>query len=681
MLEKRSDIEVSEQSDSARAVGPGFLIRQRTLLVVMAHATLFALALLAAFLLAYNFRWAVRRGDVSHSWFFELYLPLLALALPAKLLVFRLAGQYRGSWRYVGLRDLFSVISASLVGTFVFLMAYFLLENAWQSIFGMPCIDRAPLRILAQSSVFSLDWAATIAFVSGARILVRFYYEDIQRQRVSNPHRVLIVGASDAGEAVLRELLRMRRERYECVGFLDDDVPQLYGRIHGVEVLGRTANIRDICIGNDVQEVFIALPQVTPRMMRTLVERCQGSGVLFRTIPAVTDVLEGRVQVSPVREVEIADLLGRDPVELDKDKIARLLRDRPVLVTGAGGSIGAEMCRQIAGFGPKRLILLERAENGLFEIERELRSKYPALDIAPYVADVGDSRRLKRIFEREKPPIVFHAAAHKHVPMMELNPGEAIKNNIGGTVTLADTAAEFGVEQMVLISTDKAVNPTSMMGCTKRVAEMYVQSLTGSAQTHFVTVRFGNVLGSSGSVVPIFREQIAKGGPVTVTHPDMERYFMTIPEAAQLVLQAGAMGKGGEIYVLQMGKPVKIVDLARDMITLSGLTPGLDVEIAFSGIRPGEKLFEELSSEGEDIGDTAHPKIGIWKHRPEDPKTVRGGVDRLLAIADTSSDGGLQEELKRLVQEYTPRQDAAEQPPPECKPASPAENPPKVPLS
>jgi FlaA1/EpsC-like NDP-sugar epimerase len=420
-----------------------------------------------------------------------------------------------------------------------------------------------------------------------------------------------------------------------------------------VSILGRTDDIQELCEKHEVQEVLIALPHASPKMIRSLVERCQGMGVLFRTIPAVTDVMEGRVQVSQIRDVDIEDLLGREPVELDTAKIGQQLRGQCVLVTGAGGSIGSEMCRQIAGFGPRRLIALERAENNLFEIDRELRATWPALDVIPCVADIGDELRLRAIFEREKPSIVFHAAAHKHVPMMELNPGEAIKNNIGGTMTLANVAVAAGVEKMVLISTDKAVNPTSIMGCTKRVAEMYVQSLGAAAVTQFVTVRFGNVLGSSGSVVPIFKEQIERGGPVTVTHPEMKRYFMTIPEAAQLVLQAGTMGKGGEIYVLHMGNPVKIVDLARDMITLSGLRPGTDIEITFSGIRPGEKLFEELSTEDEHIGDTTHPKIGIWKHRLEDPQTVTGGVGRLMAMADTAAIAEVQRALKALVPEFS----------------------------
>jgi len=568
------------------------------------------------------------------------------------MLVFHWTGQYKSSWRYVGLRDLFGVISASLVGTFVFLIAYFAVENMWLRFFSDRLIARADGAHLRESSVFALDWAATVVFVSAARVLVRFYYEDIQPRRVGDPNRVLIIGAGDTGEAVLREILRIRTEPYLCVGFLDDDIAQLHGRIHDVEIIGRTNQIRDLCQQHGVHEVLIALPNASPRLIRRLVEYCEGTGVRFRTMPAVADVIEGRVQVSQIRDVDIADLLGREPVELDKDKIATELRGKRVLVSGAGGSIGAEMCRQIASFSPSRLILLERFENGLFEIDRELRARHPRIEVGTFVGDVTDRKRLAGVIEREAPAIVFHAAAHKHVPMMELNPGEAIKNNVGGTMAIADACLAGRVEKMVLISTDKAVKPTSVMGATKRVAEMYVQGLTGSGITQFVTVRFGNVLGSSGSVVPIFKQQIAAGGPVTVTDPEMTRFFMTIPEAAQLVLQAGAMGRGGEIYVLHMGDPVRIIDLAKDMITLSGLRPGVDVDVTFTGRRPGEKLYEELSNEGEHVGDTAHPKIGIWNHRAENRESVCSGIQRLVECADSDSYTLIHKELKRLVPEF-----------------------------
>jgi len=658
---------VINRNDNLSAPAPSLLIRFRTPLVVCAHAVLFAFALLAAFLLAFNFHWVVHTPNETYVWFDELYLPLLLIALPLKLWVFFWTKQYRGSWRYVGLRDLFGVISASLMGTFLFLTSYFVLENGWQALTGGTLIDTWPRPHLPQSSVFSLDLAATIALVCATRILVRFYYEDIQPQRAINPRRVLICGAGDAGEAVLRELLRVRHERFHCVGFLDDDVPELHGRIHDVEIIGRTASIRESCERFSVEEVLMAMPKATPKMIRALVERCEGTGVHFRTMPAVADLIEGRVQVSRIRDVDIEDLLGREPVELDTEEIGRQLHGKRILVTGAGGSIGAEMCRQIAAFRPQRLILLEQAENNLFEIDRELRKVYSYVEVIPYVADITDRARIGWILAQERPSAVFHAAAHKHVPMMELNPGEAVKNNVLGTVVVADECLAAGVEKMVMISTDKAINPTSIMGCTKRVSEMYVQTQTGTGVTQFVTVRFGNVLGSSGSVVPIFKEQIARGGPVTVTHPDMTRFFMTIPEAAQLVLQAGTMGKGGEIYVLHMGEPVRIVDLARDMITLSGLRPDVDIEVTFTGKRPGEKLFEEILCVGEDIGDTSHPKIMIWKHRPGERAAVRRGVENLIALADAANAGELQSELQRLVPEYAPEAPPTGQAPPRTR--------------
>jgi FlaA1/EpsC-like NDP-sugar epimerase len=436
------------------------------------------------------------------------------------------------------------------------------------------------------------------------------------------------------------------------VGFLDDDTSKRHNRIHGVEVLGPTDEIRGVTTRYDVDEVLMAMPSAPQRKVRELVERCEGINLRFRTVPAVADVIEGRVSVSQIRAVDIEDLLGRPPVTLDTEAIAEYIRDKVVMVTGAGGSIGSEMCRQIASFKPQRLILLEQAENNLFSIHRELERAHRDLAVVPVIADICDAARIASVFEHERPTAVCHAAAHKHVPMMEWNPGEAVKNNVLGTKTLADAAVRHGVEKFVMVSTDKAVNPTSVMGCTKRVAEMYVQHLSHDSGTQFVTVRFGNVLGSSGSVVPIFRAQIATGGPVTVTHPEMRRYFMTIPEASQLVLQAGAMGHGGEIFLLDMGEPVKIVDLARDLITLSGLRAGDDIEIEFTGIRPGEKLFEELSIEGEDVSRTEHPKIGIMKKRMEDRDTILSGIAKLLRLADTSNGDTIRRTLAELVPEY-----------------------------
>jgi FlaA1/EpsC-like NDP-sugar epimerase len=646
---------VFDHSDEDGSTGPQpWWIRHRTLVAVAVYALVFLASLLGAFALAYNFHRSVK-------WFGALFLPLAVLAIPIKLIVFGWKKQFRGSWRYVGLHDLISVAHATNVSSFLFIAIYFVIENVWTRIFGHQLIDN-DLDNQFRQSVFLIDWAGTIAFVSLCRVLVRLYYEDVNAETYEKQVRVLIVGAGDTGETLLREILRTSRERYEVVGFLDQNPTQLNRTIHGIEVLGAFGDIKQVCDKHRVEELLIALPKATPREIRRVVEICEGENLRFRIVPGLADLIDGRLQVSQMRDVDIEDLLGRDPVRLDQAAIASQLSDKRIVVTGAGGSIGSEMCRQIARFRPKRLILIEQAENSLFEIDRELRRSFEDLRVIPYVADICDRKRLQVIFDREQPTVLFHAAAHKHVPMMEINPGEAIKNNILGTRTVADAAVESGIAKMVMVSTDKAVNPTNIMGCTKRVAELYVQQLSARCQTLFVTVRFGNVLGSSGSVVPIFRRQIARGGPVTVTHPDMMRYFMTIPEASQLVLEAGAMGTGGEIYVLDMGDPVKIVDLARDMITLSGLRPEIDIDIQFTGPRPGEKLMEELSIQGEDFAPTNHPKIGIWKHRPEDFDHICRSIERLVALADVDNPDAIRAQLRDVVPEYHDESYADEKP-------------------
>ena len=621
------------------------LIRYRTPVAVVIHGVIFTVSLFCAFALAHNFhRWNI--------WLGPMFLKIVALVVPLKLLVFWWLRQYRGSWRYVGLRDLLSIGWASYTSSFLFIVGYFAIENLWMRWAGRGSFFN-PKGDFRQS-VFLLDLAATIAFVSAARVSVRFYYEAVRPASGQRQTRVLIVGAGDSGEALLRELLRLGWARYEVVGFLDDRFGPRSPIIHGVEVLGGTEDIKTVAEREDVEEVLIALPRATPGQLRRIVELCKGTNLRFRSVPPAIDLIEGRVQVSQIRDVHIEDLLGRDPVELDTDAIGKVLKGKRIVVTGAGGTIGSEMCRQIARYAPERLILVEQAENALFEIDRELRGSFGELSIVPYVADICDAERLRWILSHERPSAVFHAAAHKHVPMMEINPGEAVKNNVVGTMTVANAAAEGGIAKMVMISTDKAVNPTSVMGCTKRVAELYVQQLRADNGTQFVTVRFGNVLGSSGSVIPIFKEQIAAGGPVTVTHPEMTRYFMTIPEAAQLVLQAGTMGQGGEVYVLDMGEPVCIVDLAQEMITLSGLRAGEDIEIVYSGIRPGEKLYEELSVVGENIAPTTHRKIGIWKHRPEDWDQLCAGIEKLVSLADSGSADEIRAHLAGMVPEYVP---------------------------
>jgi FlaA1/EpsC-like NDP-sugar epimerase len=611
------------------------------LVSLAAHLVLFATSWLVAFLLAYNFR------DFER-WFRPFFLTLLPVVMLVKFTVFVVMGLHRAWWRYVSLRDVLGVAKASWISFLVIFLIYYGLQNAY--LLGLPIAPFAGERF--PDVVFPLDFAGTIALVCGARLAVRLYHEEVRPVAETGAPRLLILGAGNAAENAVREILRAPTLRYRIVGFLDDDPGKQGARIHGFDVLGRIDQVRRICDEYDVDELLIAMPSATRAQMRRVVELCQGTGLRFKTLPAIEDLIAGRATVSQIRDVDINDLLGRAPVKLDTQVIREFTRDRVIMVTGAGGSIGSELCRQIGRFEPRRLVMLEQAEQHLFDIDRELRRLFPSLSLGAYIADVADARRVASIFAAERPSLVYHAAAHKHVPMMELNPGEAIKNNIHGTRVLADAASRFECEKFVFISTDKAVNPTSVMGCTKRVAEMYIQGLNERSRTAFITVRFGNVLGSSGSVIPIFREQIARGGPVTVTHPDMVRFFMTIPEAVQLVLQAAAMSQGGNVFVLDMGEPVRILDLARQMIILSGLRPDEDIKIEFTGIRPGEKLYEELMIEGEGVSRTQHPKIGIWQSKPVDFEPLVRAIDELVAQADALSGEEIRKRLKQIVPEY-----------------------------
>jgi FlaA1/EpsC-like NDP-sugar epimerase len=468
--------------------------------------------------------------------------------------------------------------------------------------------------------------------------------------------RVLIVGAGNAAEAILREIRRMSVERFHVVGLVDDDPAKRGILIHGCPILGATQDIRRVCEEEKIEEIIVAMPSASQKELRRVIEMCSGTKLKFQSLPGVGDLIDGRVTVSQIRAVDINDLLGREAIELDKQALAHFLRHKRVLITGAGGSIGSEMCRQVLTYQPSQLLLVEQAETPLFDIENELRAADEHVPVVPIICDIFDRQRVMTVWDRYRPEVIIHAAAHKHVPMMERNPCEAIKNNILGSRNVGDASCRFGVEEFVTISTDKAVNPSSIMGASKRVAEIYTQALNGRAgcRTQFKAVRFGNVLGSSGSVVPTFRRQIAAGGPVTVTHPEMTRYFMTIPEAAQLVLQAAATGAGGQIFMLDMGEPVKIVDLARNMITLSGFRPGEDIDIVFTGVRPGEKLFEELRTQGEDIEPTVHPKINVWKNRPMEWERIQAALAELETLQYSTDRGRIIAAIQRLVPEYEP---------------------------
>ncbi len=613
------------------------VIVYRRLFVISMHLVLWTLSFLMAVGLRFDF--------APPPLFLEIVPKLLLVVLLAKMATHWYVGLFHGIWRYSGLRDLRSLLQAVTTASIASVAVWGLLG------------PRLSHNMLPRS-IFVLDWAFSILIVGGLRFGIRTLREvSIQNAFPRNQgarRRLLVVGANDSAEVLMREIVRSHGRRYEPVGILDDDLRRQGDQIHGVPVLGRIDSLADQIRARRVDEVVVAIPTLRGKELRRLMDMCRPSGVQVRTLPPVEKLLDGRVRVSQLSEVNIEDLLGRDPVVLDMDSIAGFVRGAVVLVTGAGGSIGSELCAQLYKFGPRKLILVEQAENSLFHVERALRVEGSSIEISALVADICDDERMERIFADERPKVVLHAAAHKHVPLMEANPGEAIKNNVFGTRKLADLSDRFGVDRFVMVSTDKAVNPSSIMGVSKRVAEIYVQAVAQKSRTRFITVRFGNVLGSAGSVVPVFRDQIAKGGPVTITHPEMRRYFMTVPEACQLVLQAAAIGRTGEILLLDMGQPVRIVDLARDLIRLSGLTPERDIEIRFTGPRPGEKLFEELSVDDEHVDKTIHPQIYVGRLRPHSLEEVRERLALLATLANGADVTAVRAGFKVLVPEYTP---------------------------
>jgi FlaA1/EpsC-like NDP-sugar epimerase len=555
----------------------------------------------------------------------------------------------RFSWRYVGLREAIRILAALGFSSALLAIAR-VVTVAFLPVGGYGQYLFLPLGIVA------LDFILSFVGLSGVRVFRRVTTERAERQRLpsANAERIptLLVGAGRGGLSIAKEIESRPELGISVVGFVDDNL-QTHGMVvHGVRVLGGIADIKDIAAKSGAQQAIITIASAPGSTIRNIAQACRRAGLKAKVIPGLYQIVGGDLNLSRLRDVAIEDLLRREPVVLDHEAISDDLRGRVVLVTGAGGSIGSELCRQVASIGPRELVLVERAENALFEIHRELSVAFPALNLAPCIADLGDSERMNQLFHDHAPEVVFHAAAHKHVPMMEWNPAEAVKNNVFGTRLLADMAAEHGVRSFVMISTDKAVNPTSVMGASKRAAEIYIQSLARRSRTRFVTVRFGNVLGSNGSVVPIFREQIARGGPVTVTHPDMKRYFMTIPEACQLVLQAGSMGAGGEIFILDMGDPVKIVDLARDLIQLSGFDVD-EIDVVFTGIRPGEKLYEELSVAEEKAEKTRHPKIFIGRTELEAYDEVTAKIAELAhAVRSFGRADEIRGSLARIVPEY-----------------------------
>jgi FlaA1/EpsC-like NDP-sugar epimerase len=541
--------------------------------------------------------------------------------------VMALIGIPRFPWRYVSMREVMQIgLATSLSAVPLVLM---------RAIMGQLIESWGPAQYaMLPYGVIIIDYMLVLFGITGVRALwrLRIEYRGRKQNRGADGQvaaRVLLVGAGSAGVLVAREVVGRPNLGIIPIGFVDDDPAKQRAIIHGLKVLGTTEDLSALVRTHDIEQVVITIAAASGSAIRDIVRRCEAANVRVQIIPGIGEILDGKVALSAIRPVQIDDLLGRDAVVLEEDLVGQFLSKRSVMVTGAGGSIGSEICRQVARLEPERLVLFERAEPALFNILRELRQTFTGLEIVPVLGDVTDPDRVDDTLERWCPHVIFHAAAHKHVPLVEENPGEAIRNNVMGTRCVADAADRYGVESFVMVSTDKAVNPTSVMGATKRVAEIYIQAMAQTSTTRFVAVRFGNVLGSAGSVVPIFQAQIEAGGPVTVTHPKMTRYFMTIPEASQLVMQAGAMGEGGEIFVLDMGQPVHIVDLARDLIKLSGLEPDVDIPITFTGVRPGEKLFEEIGFDAEKMDKTRHPKIFTGRLQPAPFSDVKRHVKAL----------------------------------------------------
>ena len=569
----------------------------------------------------------------------RLLLETILVVIVVNIFVFILFRLYDHWWRYLSIRDIWAVVRAVTVACLLAQVVVYLLNPVDGS--------RVP------RSIIVFDWLILLALVLGARLLARTVIERPGRRGiVARGREALIVGAGDAGQLIIKEMLKSPRLGYTPIGLVDDDPRKRNMRLHGVRVLGTSRDLPHLLGDTKPDEVIIAIPSAGGEVRQLIVNVCRNAGVPVKTLPGVHELISGDLDLSrQLREVQVEDLLGREAIDLDLAAMASYLSGATVLVTGAGGSIGAELCRQIAAFGADRIVLVDQSENSLVDIERELLQERHFDATVAALADVTDRAKMRELFERHGPTVVFHAAAYKHVPLMESNALASVRNNVLGTRVLAEIASEFGAERFVLVSTDKAVQPQNVLGQTKAVCEWIVEAAGAREEngTRFISVRFGNVLGSSGSVIPLFRRQILRGGPVTVTHPEMERYFMTIPESVQLIIQAGALGESSDIFVLDMGTPVKIVDLARNMIRLSGKEPDRDILIEFVGARPGEKLHEQLWGEGEQAVPTVHPKILRCASRPVDPLWLEDELAEIERLVESGETVDVVARLARMV--------------------------------
>ena len=603
------------------------IFKYRRVAIVIIHAALISIAYFMSYILRFEFSIP---GE-----FFTVFLRTLPLLLCVKLIVFYYFGLFVGLWRYVSMDDLWQIIKANVVSTVIFIICIVFIYG----LIGFP------------RSVFVIDWIFSVGLISGVRFITRAMREYFKPLRYQKGEKTLIAGAGESGVMVLNEL--KKKASYDIVGFVDDDPRKKGMRIQGKSILGSRDDIKDIVDRFGIEQIILATPSAKGSVIRDIVSSCRIPGVKLRIVPDFYKILSGEIETK-LREVKPEDLLGRETVEVDETEIKRHLEDKVILITGAAGSIGTEITKQIAGFNPKQLVLVDYNENDLYFLQRDIEDKYKNLNFNAITADINETTVLKYIFSKHKPEVVFHAAAFKHVPMMEKNPASAVKNNVLCSNNLINISEHYGVERFILISSDKAVNPTNVMGATKRISEMIMQVKSTKSKTKFIAVRFGNVLGSKGSVIPLFKKQIEEDRRITVTHPDVARFFMSTKEAVQLVLQASVIGRGGEIFILDMGEQIKIMEFAKNLITLSGLKPEEDVKIDIIGLRAGEKLYEETLHDAEKDGLTKHEKIFIAYPNEFDSHKLMKQIKELENLSISMNNMKIVEKIKEIVPSYSP---------------------------
>jgi len=616
------------QGDAKKMNYKALILKYRKAVILVVHLLLIIAAYMLSFLLRFDYR-------VPREYVRTIITTLPALIL-IKLIIFNHFGLFTGLWRYVNVDDTWKIIKASFFSTLAFIIGVMFIHNTY----GYP------------RSIFLLDWIVCTGLVTGVRFATRLFREKFKPARSIKTQRVLIVGAGEAGVLVLRESKHNPALGMKVVGFIDDSPVKKKLHVQGVKILGARKDIPSIVEEKNIDEIIIAIPSAKGETIREIISYCQIPEVKVKIVPGLNKILNGDLEIKP-RDVRSEDLLGRETVNINKQEIASYIKDKKILVTGAGGSIGSELCRQIISLYPKEIILFDHNENDVYFLLIEFKTKYPKVKIKTVIGDIKDIGLLKRVFSSNRPQVVFHAAAHKHVPLLEDNPAAAVKNNIIGSRNLIYASNHYGVEKFVLISTDKAVNPINVMGMSKRIAEMILQAKSKDSKTKFMAVRFGNVIGSSGSVVPLFKRQIEEGGPVTITHPDTERYFMSVTEAALLVLQAGAIGKGGELFILDMGEQIKIFDIAKNLIALSGFTIHKDMAVKFIGLRPGEKISEELLLDREKDKVTKHNKIFVSQSEEFNRIKLHSQIKELEKLCKLMREDEIVENLKEIISSHS----------------------------